>query len=97
MNFQGLILGALSFLIIGIFHPLVIKGEYYFGKRIWPIFLVVGILFIAASLFVDSVYASVLLGLVGFSSLWSINELKDQEERVRKGWFPKNPKRKYDF
>ena len=44
MNFQGLIIGAIAFLVIGIFHPIVIKSEYYIGKKVWPIFLVVGIL-----------------------------------------------------
>ncbi len=38
-NWDALLLGAASFLIIGLFHPLVIKGEYYFGKGIWPWFL----------------------------------------------------------
>jgi len=28
------------------------------------------------------------------SCLWSILELFEQEERVKKGWFPKNPKKK---
>ena len=35
MYFTGLIIGVATFLIIGLFHPLVIKGEYYFGTRIW--------------------------------------------------------------
>ena len=38
MYFTGLIIGIATFLIIGLFHPLVIKGEYYFGVRIWWIF-----------------------------------------------------------
>jgi hypothetical protein len=25
--------------------------------------------------------------------LWSIKELKEQRRRVKKGWFPQNPKR----
>ena len=29
-----------------------------------------------------------------FSSFWSILELFQQEKRVERGWFPKNPKRK---
>lgn len=94
MNYQGLILGLLSFVIIGLFHPIIIKGEYFWGKKIWPAFLIVGILCIGISLFIHNVYGSVLLGLIGFSSLWSIKEIKEQEERVNKGWFPKNPKRK---
>ncbi len=94
MNLYGLILGAIAFLIIGLFHPIVIKGEYYFGKKIWIVFLIVGILFLICSFFVQNIYGSTVLGIVGFSCLWAIRELFEQEERVEKGWFPKNPNRK---
>lgn len=94
MNFQGIIIGIFSFLIIGIFHPIVIKGEYYFSKNIWPIFLLLGIVFIVLSLNIKGQLLSALLGVTGFSCLWSIHELIEQEQRVKKGWFPKNPKRK---
>ena len=30
----GITAGLFTFLIIGIFHPLVIKGYYYFGLRV---------------------------------------------------------------
>ena len=30
MNFEGIILGLATFLLIGIFHPIVIKSECYF-------------------------------------------------------------------
>lgn len=50
MNWQALLLGAASFLIIGLFHPLVIKGEYYFGKGIWPLFLATGLVFISGGI-----------------------------------------------
>lgn len=95
MNFGGILLGAASFLIIGLFHPIVIKCEYYFGKKCRPFFLAAGLVFAAASLFVANIYGSVLLGLIAFSSLWSIKEIGEQEDRVKKGWFPKNPNRKY--
>ena len=94
MNYDGLIIGAVSFLIIGVFHPIVIKAEYYAGKGVWPVFLIVGIACIATSLFISNYIFSIILGLVGFSCLWSINEIIEQEERVEKGWFPANPKRK---
>lgn len=93
INFTGVILGAVAFLIIGVFHPIVIKGEYYFGTRIWWVFLVVGIAAGAGSLFVKHVIISTALGIFGFSSLWAIHELIEQAERVKKGWFPKNPNR----
>ena len=59
MNFTGLLVGLSTFLIIGLFHPLVIKAEYYIG--------------------------------ITFSSFWSILEVVQQRERVRKGWFPQGP------
>lgn len=92
-NLTGLVIGAATFLIIGLFHPLVIKGEYHFGVRCWWVFLVLGIVSIAASVAVRHIVWSTLLGVWGASSLWSIGELFEQRERVRKGWFPKNPKK----
>ena len=91
MNFQGLIIGISAFIIIGVFHPIVIKSEYYVGKKIWPVFLVAGILLIALSIFVSHVILSAIIGVTGFASLWSILEIFEQEERVQKGWFPANP------
>ncbi|GAU78655.1 DUF4491 family protein [Fusibacter sp. 3D3] len=90
MNFQGIIIGLTTFLIIGIFHPIVIKTEYYFGKKVWPIFLVVGFLCLVVTLFISDFLISAIVGVLGFSSLWSIHELIEQEERVKKGWFPHN-------
>ena len=98
MNWNGILIGVASFLIIGIFHPIVIKGEYYFSKRIWPIFLVLGLVFLGISLLVENALGASLLGVLGCSCLWSIGELKEQEVRVKKGWFPRNEKRKdYPF
>lgn len=94
MNFYGTIIGMSSFLIIGVFHPIVIKAEYYFGKRIWPVFLIVSLVLIALSLFIKSNIISPILGVGGFSCLWSIKELFEQEKRVEKDWFPKNPNRR---
>lgn len=97
MNFIGLIIAVVTFLVIGIFHPIVIKGEYYFGTKCWWWFLVAGILFIAGSLLVENQVLSTILGVIGCSCLWSILEIFEQRERVLKGWFPMNPKRKADY
>ena len=48
----------------------------------------------AAALWVTDVLLSSLLGVFAFSSFWSIKEVFEQRERVRKGWFPANPRRK---
>lgn len=94
VKFFGVIIGGISFLIIGIFHPVVIKCEYYFTEKIWPVFLAAGLLFCAASLLVKNLIGSAALAVTGFTLLWSIGELKEQTQRVEKGWFPANPKRK---
>ena len=70
------------------------NSEYYFSKKIWPLFLLVGIGTLALSLFIDNSIISALIAVFGISCLWSIKELIEQEERVKKGWFPKNPNRK---
>lgn len=91
----GLVIGLGTFLVIGIFHPVVIKCEYYFGVKCWWWFLVLGVVACAASVYVSDVLLSTLLGVVAFSSFWTIKEIFEQRERVRKGWFPANPRRKY--
>ena len=53
-HLQGLVLGLCSFLIIGICHPIVIKGEYHWGQRMKWFFLVVGIVLCAGSLLVEN-------------------------------------------
>ena len=43
LYFTGLIIAVSTFLIIGLFHPIVIKVEYYFGTRLWWTFLTLGL------------------------------------------------------
>ena len=91
MNFTGIIVGLVTFLVIGLFHPIVIKAEYYLGTTCWWAFLIAGIIFCVLSIIVDNLIVSTILGVTAFSSFWSILELKEQRQRVRKGWFPKGP------
>jgi len=96
MYWMGLVIGLATFGIIGVFHPIVIKAEYYLSKKCWPIFLVSGIVCIGAAAFIGVLWVSALMAVLGFTCLWSIGEVFDQEKRVRKGWFPANPKRVYE-
>lgn len=93
MDWSGLVIGAAAFLIIGIFHPVVIYCEYWFSQKVWPVFLVAGLICCGAALLVKPVVASAILAILGFTLLWSIGELKHQAKRVAKGWFPANPRR----
>lgn len=94
LNFTGLIIGLCTFIIIGLFHPVVIKCHYYFGTRCWWWFLVIGVVCCALSIAIESVMWSTILGVTAFSSFWTIKEIFEQEQRVAKGWFPDNPARK---
>jgi hypothetical protein len=96
-HLTGLVIGICTFLIIGLFHPVVVKAEYYWGTKCWWIFLLLGIVGVIGSFSTEDVFISSLLGVFAFSSFWTIKEVFEQEERVKKGWFPKNPKRTYKF
>ncbi len=43
LHFTGIIIAVSTFFIIGLFHPIVLKTEYYTGTKFWWGFLVVGI------------------------------------------------------
>ncbi|MDD6209808.1 MAG: DUF4491 family protein [Bacteroidales bacterium] len=90
----GLTIGIATFLIIGLFHPIVVKAEYYWGTKCWWIFLLLGIIGVAASIITENVLISAICGVFAFSSFWTIKEIFEQEERVKKGWFPPNPNKK---
>ena len=89
MNFTGITIAIVTFFVIGVFHPIVIKSEYHFGTRCWWVFAVLGVAFIVASLWVEHGILSLVLGVLGCSCLWSILELFEQKKRVEKRWFPK--------
>lgn len=97
LYFEGVILAICTFLIIGVFHPLVIKTEYYFGTKPWIIWLISGLLCCIFALFIKNTFWSALLGVTGASLLWGIGELFAQKKRVEKGWFPMNKKRQHDY
>ena len=88
MNYMGIVIGVSTFLIIGLFHPIVIKSEYYFGKRCWWVFLLAGLAAAAGSLFVADIVVSTLMGVTAFSCFWSILELYETGEKGGQGLVP---------
>lgn len=97
MHFTGIIIAVVTFLTIGIWHPVVIKAEYHRGTRPWVVFLLIGLCCLSGALFVENIYLSSFLGVFGASALWGIGELFAQKKRVEKGWFPMNPKRRHEY
>jgi O-antigen/teichoic acid export membrane protein len=94
LNYQGVLIGLAAFFIIGLFHPLVIKLEYRYGKRYWWLLFVPAIFFVILSLFLTRFY-SIIAGCLGFAFLWSTGEIFMQHNRVLKGQAKRNPDRKY--
>ncbi|ABW18241.1 DUF4491 family protein [Alkaliphilus oremlandii] len=93
MNYFGILHGFIAFVLIGAFHPLVIKGEYYLGRKCIRIFLATGVVALFGSMVTKHMTLSTFLGILSFCCFWSIKEVIEQEQRVREGRFPKNPKR----
>jgi len=92
-RFLGVAVGLAALLVIGVFHPIVIKTEYHFGKGVWPVFLVFGVGCLAVSILISSPLVSSIVGVLGFTCFWSIRELFEQHRRVEQGRYPANPKR----
>ena len=88
-RYLGLLIGVATLAIIGVFHPIVIKFEYFLGKKFWPLFLLLGLVCLAGSVLVANQTISALLGILGFTFFWSIKELFEQEKRVQEGRFPR--------
>lgn len=90
MNPFGILIGLVTFTIIGLGFPLVIRGERYLGYLWWPYMMGIGFLMIIASLFISTDWLSVVTGVLGATFVWGSTELKEQAVRAELGWFPFN-------
>jgi hypothetical protein len=93
MNFFGLLTGIATLFIIGLGFPLVIHGERILGFLWWPYMMAVGILLIITSLFIQTDWIAVFIGVLGATFVWGSTELKEQAVRAQLGWYPLNPKK----
>jgi hypothetical protein len=93
MNFFGIFIGLITFLIIGLGFVWVIRGERYFGYLWWPYVMGFGGLVVLGSFFFRSDWASAILGAFGASLIWGSTELKEQAIRAELGWFSFNGKK----
>ena len=75
-HLSGLVIGICTFLIIGLFHPIVVKAEYYWGTKCWWIFLLLGIGGIIASLYTENIMTHN-LEVPGSSPGWSTFKIKE--------------------
>lgn len=73
------------------------QGRILLGYTMLVDILVLGIAGIIGTVLISDILISSLLGVFSFSSFWTIKEIFEQRERVLKGWFPMNPKRKHEY
>jgi len=95
MNLQwaGLALAGLIFGAIAFGHVAVRWVNYRFGTRPAPYVFALGLVCLGLSLVVSRDLASAALGILGMTTVWDAFELLRQEERIRRGHAPANPKR----
>ena len=87
MYFTGIIIAVMTFLTIGIWHPIVIKTEYYWGTRPWVVFLLVGVSCCVAALYTENIYLSSFLGCLALQRCGvSVNSFR-RRNVWRKGGF----------
>lgn len=94
MSYDGVVVGVVTLALFSVSRWLCIAGEYYFTRRIWVVFLAIGLLSLWCSLRVTDLLFSSLLSVQGFCFLWGIREVIAQEGRVARGWYPRNPRRR---
>lgn len=80
LNFDGIIVGAATLFIIWIFHPIVIKSEERFTKKVWPAFLLAGIASAMLSLYTGRLLSPI-LGVLSVTCLWCIIELDELDKK----------------
>lgn len=93
MQWTGVVLALITFGTIAFGHVAVRRANYLYGTKPVPYVLFAGLAFLFLSLRMHDDLASAALGIVGMTTLWDSFELMRQEERIRRGHAPSNPKR----
>lgn len=93
LEWAGPILGVTTVVTIGAGHVMVRKLNYHFGTKPAPVAFLLGAAALMGSIFVASNTLAGVLGIVGLTTVVDGIELIRQEERVRKGHAPENPRR----
>ncbi len=93
IQWAGVVLAVITFSTIGIGHVAVRKVNYLYGTKPSPYVFATGLIVLYASLITDNNLLSASLGIISITLLWDAYELIRQEERIRRGHAPENPKR----
>ncbi|HUX06536.1 MAG TPA: DUF4491 family protein [Acidobacteriota bacterium] len=82
LNFDGLLIAALTLAAIAFGHVFVRKSFKLFGLKFWPVSLLLGLCLLCASVFVSYAVISGGLAVWGATFLWAVREIFEMEERV---------------
>ncbi len=93
LQWTGPSLALVTVLTIWFGHVMVRKVNYHFGTKPVPVVALVGVGALVVSLFIQDFTLSGGLGIIGITTLWDAFELVRQENRIKKGHAPMNPKR----
>src|SRR6476660_6017281 len=92
LQFAGPILALVTFLTIWWGHVLVRITHYHLGTKPAPAIFLGGLLLLLGSTQTGSDLLSATLGIIGLTLVWDAFELHRQENRVRLGHAPLNPR-----
>jgi len=82
MNFDGLIVAALTVAAIWLGHIWVVQLHRISGTKLWVLPLVLGALLTVGSLFSESTVVSAVLAIFGVTFFWGIKELFEYSEKA---------------
>jgi hypothetical protein len=94
MNTTGIFFGLFTVIAIGLGFVWVIKLEYYASAHLAKPVMALGVIMAVISLFIPDFTLAAMIGIVSGTVIWGSTELPDQEERVAKGMFPANPRKR---
>lgn len=78
MYFQGIFISIVCFSAVVLCQPLLIRAEFYFASRIWPVFFALGIILLLIALFTCYLWLSALFCSAALTFLYGALKLKQR-------------------
>ncbi len=75
MNFDGILIGICAVFLIWFGHFWVVRLFQWKGTKLWVLPLLLGIIFIVVSLFVEETMISAIASIAAITFFWGIKEL----------------------
>jgi len=89
MYFDGIIIGLIAFIMIGLFHPLVIYGEYHFGVKICTLFFCFGIISCIILIIIENKIISATIAIIDFIVFGVYMNCSNRKKELKMAGFQK--------